>query len=180
MTRVFVMAIALIFSSLPRWSPEPTGSWRAIRRSRRSIRPMRLPKWLTHHFCVCGKHDVEADTYSCLIALVGVHRVRQPRREHKKGAVLYRHDRLRMSPMISHAPLFCHPPTERKLPYSNWWRKASLMGNYWIIMVAGMRNRRRLGPLEWLGSTKPSLKRLTSSACFRRLCGKPNSNRSFC
>ena len=35
----------------------------------------RLPKWRAHAFPIVGKHDIETDAYSGLIALVGVHRV---------------------------------------------------------------------------------------------------------
>ena len=37
---------------------------------------LRSPKWLAHFFYIGGKHDVETDAYSCLIASVGVYRVR--------------------------------------------------------------------------------------------------------
>lgn len=57
----------------------------------------RLPKWLADRFCEVGKHDVETDAYSCLIAAVGVDRVRQPGREQKQGPVGYRnHDLIRV------------------------------------------------------------------------------------
>ena len=52
----------------------------------------RLPKWLAHVFRIGGKHDVEANAYSCFIASIGVHRVRQPGGKNQNGAVPHLHD----------------------------------------------------------------------------------------
>jgi ABC-type antimicrobial peptide transport system permease subunit len=61
-----------------------------------------------------GKHDVETDAYSCLIACVGVHRVGQPGRKNQQGAALHLDDNLIAWPIA-------------------WWAMQGWLGNfaYW-------------------------------------------------